>query len=118
MFATIFKKALFSKEAQILFVLAAAPSLVSDKCGAADYSWGADALAKAHDYTVTMMLYIQYMIFAFGAILSIIGALQIFFKMNTGEGDVTKSIMMLIGGILFLISAMIVFPAFFGYHLV
>ena len=118
MFVTIFKKALTSRQAQILFVLASAPGYVSAKCGAVDYSWGADALAKAHDYTVTMMLYIQYMVFAFGAILSIIGALQIFFKMNTGEGDVTKSILMLIGGILFLIGAMVVFPAFFGYHIV
>lgn len=27
------------------------------KCGNVDYSWGADALASAHDYAVTMMLY-------------------------------------------------------------
>ena len=118
MFSTIFNKALSSKEANILFVLMSVPGYISAKSGAVDYSWGADALAKAHDYTVTMMLYVQYMAFAFGAILSIIGALQIFFKMNTGEGDVTKSIMMLIGGILFLISAMIVFPAFFGYEII
>lgn len=33
------------------------PMLASAKCGGVDYSWGADALANAHDYTVTMMLY-------------------------------------------------------------
>ena len=118
MFATNFKTALLNSKVKAALMLAAIPSCLSAKCGAVDYSCGADALAKAHDYTVTMMLYIQYMVFAFGSILSVIGALQIFFKMNSGEGDVTKSILMLIGGILFLISAMIVFPAFFGYHIV
>jgi hypothetical protein len=38
--------------------------------------------------------------------------------MNTGEGDVTKSIMMLIGACLFMIGATILFPAFFGYNIV
>lgn len=28
----------------------------SARAGAVDYSWGASALAKAHDFTVTMML--------------------------------------------------------------
>lgn len=32
--------------------------LASAKSGGVDYSWGAGALAKAHDYTVTMMLYV------------------------------------------------------------
>ena len=30
------------------------------KCGNVDYSWGADALASAHDYAVTMMLYVVF----------------------------------------------------------
>lgn len=36
------------------------PMLASAKCGGVDYSWGADALANAHDYTVTMMLYVVF----------------------------------------------------------
>lgn len=38
-------------------ILLSLPMSASAKCGGVDYSWGADALAKAHDYTVTMMLY-------------------------------------------------------------
>ena len=34
------------------------PMLASAKCGGVDYSWGADALSNAHDFTVTMMLYV------------------------------------------------------------
>lgn len=79
---------------------------------------GADALSNAHDFTVTMMLYVVYLVYAIAAIVGIIGALQIYIKMNTGEGDVTKSIMMLIGTCLFMIGATILFPAFFGYNIV
>jgi hypothetical protein len=28
------------------------PMLASAKCGGVDYSWGADALSNAHDFTV------------------------------------------------------------------
>ena len=92
--------------------------LASAKCGGVDYSWGADALSNAHDFTVTMMLYVVYLVYAIASIVAIIGALQIYIKMNTGEGDVTRSIMMLIGACLFMIGATILFPAFFGYNIV
>ena len=37
---------------------------------------------------------------------------------QTGEGDITKSIMMLIGACLFMIGAYVLFPAFFGYNII
>lgn len=101
----------------MLGILLSIPMFAAAKCGSVDYSWGADALASAHDYTVTMMLYVLYLVYALASIVAIIGALQIYFKMTTGEGDVTKSIMMLLGAIIFIIGASIVFPAFFGYHI-
>ena len=94
------------------------PEFASAKCGGVDYSWGADALANAHDYTVTMMLYVVYLSYAIAAIVAIIGALQIYFKMNTGEGDISKSILMLAGACLFMIGAYVLFPAFFGYSII
>ena len=93
------------------------PMSASAKCGGVDYSWGADALANAHDYTVTMMLYVVYLSYAIAGLVAVIGALQIYIKMQTGEGDITKSIMMLIGACLFMIGAYVLFPAFFGYNL-
>ena len=89
----------------------------SAKCGSVDDTQGADALAMMHDYVVTMMLYVLYLAYAFAAIMAIISALQIYIKMNTGEDGITKSIMTLIGAIIFMISASIVFPAFFGYQI-
>ena len=94
--------------------------VASAKSGGVDYSWGAGALAKAHDYTVTMMLYVLYVCYAVGSVMAIISALLIYFKMQYHEGEVMKNIMTLImtliGAVLFIIGASIVFPAFFGYR--
>lgn len=86
------------------------------KCGAVDYSWGADGLAEATSYLGTMIIYTIYVLYAIAIIMAIISALQIYIKMVNLEGDITKSIMMLIGAILFMIGATIVMPAFFGYQ--
>ena len=99
-------------------ILLSLPMSASAKCGGVDYSWGADALANAHDYTVTMMLYVVYLSYAVAGLVAIIGALQIYLKMQTGEGDITKPIMMPVGACLFMIGAYILFPAFFGYSII
>ena len=93
------------------------PMSVYAKCGGVNYSWGADALASMHDYVVTMMLYVLYICYALATVVGLISALQITIKMNIGEDGVKKAIMMLVGAILFIISASIVFPAFFGYRI-
>ena len=62
------------------------PQSAFAKCGGVDYSWGADALSNAHDFAVTMMLYVVYLLYAIASIVAIIGALQIYIKMNTGLG--------------------------------
>ena len=93
------------------------PMSVYAICGGVNYSWGADALASMHDYVVTMMLYVLYICYALATVVGIISALQITIKMNIGEDGVKKAIMMLVGAILFIISASIVFPAFFGYRI-
>lgn len=46
------------------------------KCGGVNYSWGADALATAHDFTVTMMTYVLYICYTIAGIMVIISALQ------------------------------------------
>lgn len=99
----------------ILFRVAIEESFA--KCGNVDYSWGADALASAHDYAVAMMLYVVYLCYAIAGIVVIVSALQIYIKMNTGEDGIKKNIMMLVGACLFLIGATIAFPAFFGYRI-
>ena len=64
----------------MLGIMLLQPISSAAQCGGVDYSWGGDALANAHDYTVTMMLYVVYLAYAIAAIVAIIGALQIYFK--------------------------------------
>ena len=103
---------------RLLFILPLGLAAVtaSAKCGGVDYSWGADGLAEATTFLGTMMIYTVDVLYAAAAVMVIISALQIYMKMNFHEGDITKSIAMLIGGILFMIGASIVMPAFFGYQ--
>ncbi len=100
-----------------LTLLLAVPLEALAKCGSVDYSQGADALAKMHDYVVSTMLYILYVLYAGAGILAIISALNIYIKMNMGEPGVMKAILVLIGAILFMIGASVVLPGFFGYQI-
>ena len=100
----------------MLALLMAVTMAASAKCGACDYSWGADGLQEATTFLGTMMIYTVDILYAVAAVMVVISAVQIYIKMNFHEGDITKSIMMLMGGILFMIGAMIVMPAFFGYQ--
>ena len=90
---------------------------MSAKCGGVDYSWGADGLAKAHDFVITMLLYVVYLSYAIAGIVAVIASLQIYIKMNVGEEGIKKEIMMLVGAILFIIGASIFMPALFGYQI-
>ncbi len=64
-----------------------------------------------------LLLYVLYVCYAVGSVMAIISALLIYFKMQYHEGEVMKNIMTLIGAVLFIIGASIVFPAFFGYRI-
>ena len=101
----------------VLVLLLTFPFSGFAKCGSVDYSQGAEALARMHDYVVTMMLYVLYVLYAGAGIAAVISALQIYIKMNMGEDGVMKAILTLIGAILFIIGASIVMPAFFGYKM-
>ncbi len=85
-------------------------------CGAVDYSKGADALKSAAEWVGAMTIYTMDLLFAIAAIVVVISALQIYIKINNHEGDITKSILFLFGGIFFLIAIMFIAPAFFGYQ--
>lgn len=101
----------------IVIVLSILPFIAKAKCGSVDYSWGANALSTAHDYVVTMMLYVMYLCNAVGALIALLSALIIIIKINYGEGEFTKNVVTLLGALLFMAGATILFPAFFGYNL-
>ena len=107
----------FNARQAITAILPAVTSLAAAaKCGGVDYTMGAEALARMHDFVVTMMMYVTYLTYTVASIVAVISALQIYIKINVGEEGVAKSIMTLIGAILFLIGATMVMPAVFGYQ--
>ena len=107
----------FKAQRALAAILPAVTSLAAAaKCGGVDYTMGAEALARMHDFVVTMMMYVAYLTYTVASIVAVISALQIYIKINVGEEGVAKSIMTLIGAILFLIGATMVMPAIFGYQ--
>lgn len=57
---------------------------------------------------------VQKLIYAIAAVVAIVGAFSIFFKMQNGDQDVKKSIMMIVGGCIALVTMATVLPKFFG----
>lgn len=105
----------FRRIALLVFTVCYA-AVASATCGGVDYSQGAGALATMTEFVTNMMGYTVMIIYSFASILSIISALQIFVKINTGEANLSKEIVRLLGAILMLIGSTAVLPAFFGFH--
>lgn len=84
--------------------------------GGVNYSLTAQALADMTDEIVLTMGYVVGLLYAVASLLAIYNATVIYIKLNAGEEGFTKSVMMLVGAILFLIGATLVLPAFFGYN--
>lgn len=83
--------------------------------GGVNYSLTAQALAEMTEEVMLTMGYVVGLLYAVASLLAIYNATVIYIKMQTGEEGFTKSVLMLLGAILFLIGATIVLPAFFGY---
>lgn len=92
------------------------PLLAQAKMGAVDYSWGAQGLEQATTFVGTLMMYTVEILYAVAAIVVCISSLQIYIKMQYHEGEITKQVVMLVGGILFMLAGNTVMPAFFGYQ--
>lgn len=76
---------------------------------------GTQALNQATTDIAKYIPFVQKLIYVIAAIIAIIGAVSVFIKMNNDENDVKKSIMLTVGGCIFLISAATALPKFFGY---
>lgn len=82
---------------------------------AQDYTAGASAIDGVTTGLKSYIPAIQKLLYIIAAIVSLVGAISVFVKMNNEEQDVKKSIMLIIGACVFLIAAAQALPAFFGY---
>ena len=58
---------------------------------------------------------VRNLLYVIAAVVSIIGAFNVFYKMNNGDQDGKKTIMMTIGGCAALVAMAVALPKFFGY---
>lgn len=82
--------------------------------GGVNYSLHASSLADAAAWLLTFMQYVVYILYAGASLLSLYSATVIYIKMNAGEPGIMKSILVLIGALLFLMASTVVLPGFFG----
>lgn len=100
----------------LIVTAASAEQYTNGGGGAVNYSFGYDGLSEMCNYVLTMMTSVSMLLCAIAALMTIYSSCSIYIKMNTGGDGITKDIIMLVGACLFLLSALIVLPAFFGIH--
>lgn len=79
----------------------------------ADMNAGKGALASMANDIKGYIPVIQNLIYGIAGVVSVIGAFSCYFKMQEGDNDVKKSIMLLIGSCIFLVGAAMSLPLFF-----
>lgn len=80
----------------------------------ANLTTGQGALSTVTEQIKTYIPLVQNLIYAIAGIVAVVGAINVYMKMNNGDQDVSKSIMMLVGACLFLVAAAVALPKFFG----
>ena len=98
------------------FLLLSVVQVASARCGETRYDWGADALHEASVFVLAVMEYTVGILYSIASLTALYSATSIYIKLNSGEEGFVKSLMVLIGAILFLIGATIVMPALFDIH--
>lgn len=83
--------------------------------GVTDYSMGADGLALMYGYVVLFMEIVVDICYAIASLISLYAATSIYIKMNTGEEGFVKAVIMLVGGVIFLLACTSFWQLFFGY---
>ncbi|MDD7304534.1 MAG: DUF4134 domain-containing protein [Bacteroidaceae bacterium] len=87
----------------VMFSASAVPALAQGVAG----------FTKATNEFKSYMGPVQKLLYAIAAIIALVGAFSIYFKMQNGDQDVKKSIMMTVGGCVAFIAMATALPAFF-----
>lgn len=94
-------------------VLLFAVSLVLARSSYAQSSSGAAGFNLATTEFTQYKDPVQKLLYAIAAVISLVGAFNIYFKMQNGDQDVKKTIMMTVGGCVAFIAAATALPNFF-----
>lgn len=80
----------------------------------ATYDTGSKALGDVKTGLVKWIDPVQKVIYAIAGLVALVGAISVYIKMNNEEQDVKKSIMMIVGAVVFLIAAATALPLMLG----
>lgn len=80
---------------------------------AQNYDVGKAAISDAATGIARYQDAVQKLVYAIAAVVGIVGAFSVYFKMQNGDQDVKKSVMMTVGGCIALIALATAIPAFF-----
>ncbi len=80
---------------------------------AQNYGVGQAAISDAAQGIAKYQDSVQKLVYAIAAVVGIVGAFSVYFKMQNGDQDVKKSVMMTVGGCIALIALASAIPAFF-----
>ena len=113
-FKTLFKSQATKRFFSIflcLFVGGGVVALAQQTAGNTDAGIG--ALTEVTTKIQAYIPIVQKLVYVIAGVVAVVGACNVYMKMNNGDQDVTKSIMMLIGACLFLVAAAYALPKFF-----
>ena len=89
--------------------------LMAQKTFADAYQTGIDQLSKTSTGLQKWIDPVQKVCYAVAGIVAIVGAISVYIKMNNEEQDVKKSIMLIVGAVIFLLAAATALPAMLGF---
>ena len=107
----------YAEKHKMLFALVAGFMMAHDafaQTSTATYTTGASALQDVSTGLTKWGPAIQKVIYAIAGIVALVGAISVYIKMNNEEQDVKKSIMMIVGAVVFLIAAATALPLMLG----
>ena len=93
----------------------AAGFLMAQKTFADAYQTGIDQLGETSTGLQKWIEPVQKVCYAVAGIVAIVGAISVYIKMNNEEQDVKKSIMLIVGAVIFLLAAATALPAMLGF---
>lgn len=89
--------------------------LMAQKTFADAYDTGIEQLSTTSKGLERWIDPVQKVCYAVAGIVAIVGAISVYIKMNNEEQDVKKSIMLIVGAVIFLLAAATALPAMLGF---
>ena len=105
-----FKAAVFEIKRSALLLAFGFVCTIAD---AQNYGAGSGAISDAASQIAKYQESVKNLVYAIAAVVGIVGAFSVYFKMQNGDQDVKKTVMMTVGGCIALIALATAIPAFF-----